>query len=213
MPGRANSLCTDAILTMVPFHTVIMCPRCGLTDIRASNIGPQQFFPLLRRKILQRSTKLHAGIVDENVDRSDRLFDSRNAVANGINDRHVKAGNGNSVPGSGQVLCRGVKLAAIPSVQHDGGAMLGEPAGDGEPDALRRSSDERPLARQIEQLKCHRYSLPIFGQTFFYLRSSSISSTCCHLRSPAQAPPRSAKCFAHTYPNVMAGPNVAPAPG
>jgi hypothetical protein len=33
--------------------------------------------------------------------------------------------------------------------------VLGEPSRDGEPDPLRRSCDERPLAGQIEQFECH----------------------------------------------------------
>jgi hypothetical protein len=119
------------------------------------NIGPEQLLPLLYGKILQRRTKLHAGIVDENIDRPDGPFDRGNPLADVLGDGHIETGHRNRVPGCGQACSGSLKLVALASVQNHGGAMLGEPSRDGEPDPLRRSRDERPLAGQIEQFECH----------------------------------------------------------
>jgi hypothetical protein len=59
------------------------------------------------------------------------------------------------VPGGAQARGSGLKLVALASIEDDGGAMLGEPSRNGEPDSLGRSCDERALAGQVEQFKCH----------------------------------------------------------
>ena len=119
----------------------------------------EQLLPFLYGKILQRRTKLHAGVVDENIDRPDRPFDRGNPLADILGGGDIETGYRNRMPGRGQA-CRGsLELVALASVQNHGGAMLGEPSRDGEPDPLGRSGDERPLAGQIEQFECH-------GETF-----------------------------------------------
>ena len=99
--------------------------------------------------------KLHAGIVDENIDRSDGPFDRGNPLADVLGDGHIESGYRNRVPGCGQACSGSLKLVALASVQNHGGTMLGEPSRDSEPDPLGRSCDERPLAGQIEQFECH----------------------------------------------------------
>ena len=45
-------------------------PRDGLADMKdAGNVGAQESLPLVGREILERRAKLHAGIVNEDVDR------------------------------------------------------------------------------------------------------------------------------------------------
>ena len=47
-------------------------PRHRLADVEdAGDIGAQQLLPVVGREILERRAELHAGIVDQDVDRPD----------------------------------------------------------------------------------------------------------------------------------------------
>ena len=73
----------------------------GLADIeRARNIGGEQLLPFLDRKILERRAELHAGIVDQDIDRAGILLDRLDAVLGAWACVYVKAGHRHLVPGT-----------------------------------------------------------------------------------------------------------------
>jgi hypothetical protein len=128
----------------------------GLADIeRTRNIGGEQLLPFLDRKVLERRAELHAGIVDQDIDRAGISFNRLDAVLNRLRARHVEFGHRYLVPGGRQFRRSRSKLAAVAAVQDDFGAVFGKTLREREPDALRRARDERPLAGQFEQFKCH----------------------------------------------------------
>ena len=83
--------------------------------------------------------------------------------------RHVKAGHRHLVPGGRQFRRGRIKLGCVAAVEDDFGAVFGKALREREPDALRRAGDERPLARQFEQFKCHL-------ATPYWLRARKFSS-------------------------------------
>jgi hypothetical protein len=68
----------------------------------ARDVGPEQFLPLLDREILERCTKLHTSVIDQNVDGTGS-FDHVNAVANILYDSNIKASDLSAKTVSGQV--------------------------------------------------------------------------------------------------------------
>jgi hypothetical protein len=128
----------------------------GLTDIeRARNIGGEQLVPFLDREILERRAELHAGIVDQDIDRAGISLNRLDTLLNGLRARHIEFGHRYLVPGGRQFRRRRSKLAAVAAVEDNFGAVFGKTSREREPDALRRTRDERPLAGQFEQFKCH----------------------------------------------------------
>ena len=130
--------------------------RNGLTDIeRARNIGGEQLLPFLDGKVLERRAELHTGIVDQDIDRAGILLDRLDTVPGGLSLRHVEAGHRYLVPGGRQFRRGRIELAGVSPVEDDLGAVFGKALSEREANALRRAGDERPLARQFEQFKCH----------------------------------------------------------
>jgi hypothetical protein len=72
-----------------------------------------------------------------------------------LRDGDVEAGHRYLVPGRRQFGRGRIKLAGVAAVEDDLGAVLGQALCEREPDALRRAGDQRPLAGQFEQFKCH----------------------------------------------------------
>ena len=128
----------------------------GLTDIeRAGNIGGEQLLPFLDGKVLERRAELHAGIVDQDIDRTGNSLDRLDALLGGLRLRHVEAGHRHLVSGGRQSRRGRIKLAGVAAVEDDFGAVFGKALRECEPDALRGAGDERPFARQIKKFKCH----------------------------------------------------------
>jgi hypothetical protein len=130
--------------------------RDGLTYIeRARNIGGEQLLPLLDGKVLERRTELHAGIIDQDIDRPGISLDRLDTVLGGLGERHIEAGHRYLVPDGRQSRRCKIKLGCVAAVQDDFGAVFGKAVREREPDPLRRAGDERPLIRQVEKFKCH----------------------------------------------------------
>ena len=128
----------------------------GLTYIeRARNIGGEQLLPLLDGKVLERRAELHAGIVDQDIDRAGISLNRLDAFLGGLGERHVEADHRHLVPGSCQFRRSRIKLAGVAAVQDDFGAVFGKTLRECESDSLRRAGDERPRTRQVEKFKCH----------------------------------------------------------
>src|SRR5882757_2370253 len=71
----------------------------GLADIeRARNIGGEQLLPFLDGKVLERRAELHAGIVDQDIDRPKISLDRLDTLRNGWRARHVEFGYRYLVP-------------------------------------------------------------------------------------------------------------------
>ena len=75
----------------------------GLADIeRARNIGGEQLLPFIDGEILERRAELHAGIVDQDIDRTGIFSICLDTVPGGLRVRHVEAGHRYLVPGGRQ---------------------------------------------------------------------------------------------------------------
>ena len=116
-----------------------------------------------RGEVLQWSAVLHAGIVDQDVNRTaaalkavDRRSDQ--VTVSGVEGQFVdaRAVSSQRVRSPGQ-LCR------VTPIQHDRRAEFGEPLCQGEPYPLRSPGDERGLPAEIEHrcASCHD-TLPKF---------------------------------------------------
>lgn len=146
----------------------------GLTDIeRARNIGGEQQLPFLDRKVLQRRTELHAGVVDQNIDRTGLVLDRFDAVFGGLGLGHVETSHRYLVPGRRQSRRRGIELGCIAAVKNDFGAVLGKALRKRQTDTLRRAGNERPLAGQRKQFKCHMTIPAGIGREMLMARATS----------------------------------------
>jgi hypothetical protein len=59
------------------------------------------------------------------------------------------------VPGGRQFRRSRIKLAWVAAVQDNFGAVFSKSLRERKSNALRRAGNERPLARQLKQFKCH----------------------------------------------------------
>ena len=95
---------------------------------------------------------LHAGVIDEDVDRAGIRFVAVDGVTRGGGVGHVE-GQGVDLGTLGaQFLCRLVQPVGVAGVQHQSRPGLCQPARKGETDAHGRPGNEGRAARQIEQL-------------------------------------------------------------
>ncbi|MNL19494.1 hypothetical protein D3C87_1406980 [compost metagenome] len=126
----------------------------SLTDIKhAGNVGGQKLLPLVGRKVFQRGTILHAGIVDENVYRADLRFDASDTCRNrGLVGRIECDGVNGKAIGGKLFLCVS-QFRLIAAVENDCSAVFGKAASECQADALAGAGDQRGFTRQIEQRK------------------------------------------------------------
>jgi hypothetical protein len=111
--------------------------------------------PLLGGKVLERRAELHAGVIDQDIDRAGILLDRLDTVPGGLRLRHVEAGHRYLVS-SGRQSRRGrVKLGRVTAVEDNFGTVFGKALRECEANTLRRTGDERPLARKFEKFKSH----------------------------------------------------------
>ncbi len=102
---------------------------------------------------------LHAGIVDEDVDRADVRLEGVDGLAHSL---VVGGVEGERVP-CPEVSCGGRELGGVAAVQDDLGAGRGKTLGQRVADALRGAGDEGALARQVEEFGAHS-DVSLFSQ-------------------------------------------------
>ena len=120
----------------------------------ARDVRPQKPLEGVGGKILQRRAKLHAGIVDENVDRPRLGFErihgsTRGLVIGGIEWQHMHL--------TCKVFSRLGKLFLVAAIEHQFGASSRQALGERKPDTLGRTRHQGTTPFQIEKTKRHRF--------------------------------------------------------
>lgn len=111
----------------------------------------QQALEGIRRKILQRRSVLHTGIVDEDIDGADLRFETVDRLAH----RAVIGSIEGKRSGTLDARCRRLQLHLIAPVQHHFRPCFRQPVRQRQPDALGRTRDQGAAAGKIEQIKAH----------------------------------------------------------
>ena len=116
----------------------------------AREIDRQNGVPLLDRKIFNRCDILNSGIVDENVNATEFLLRQRHHRADVIAIGHVGvAVDDLDVMAVGDVLADGFDLVRIAkSIEHDIGAIGGQPARNTKTDSTGRAGHDGGFSRQ-----------------------------------------------------------------
>ncbi len=136
--------------------TVDHMARYGLPDIEnAGNIGCKQLLPFVVGEVFKWRTKLHASIIDENLNRSDFALNRGYACLHRFNVSDIKIGSMCLMACSSQVFNRCVDFGLITAVDDNLGTMLGKPLGECQTNPLAGTGYQGQFARQIEERKCH----------------------------------------------------------
>ena len=78
---------------MLPRRRGIMCRATACADEKDTvEIGADELVPGLLGELVQRHAALHAGIVDEDVDRADLSFDPSDGGPHVLSSGHIEAG-------------------------------------------------------------------------------------------------------------------------
>ena len=75
MRGLASSLCTEPMLMILPRAPGIMKRATALPTWKTPDVGVDEALPLGFGEFVERRPRLHAGIVDQDVDRADLALD------------------------------------------------------------------------------------------------------------------------------------------
>src|SRR6185437_1111188 len=127
-------------------------PRHSLPDGEdRSDVGPHDLLKLFSRKIFERGAELHAGIVDEDIDRPELGFDIADPVGDALGIGDVEGYGLHIRPFAGQALSRPAQRLGVAAVEDDRGAGASESLGDTEADAAAGTGDEGAPAGKIEQ--------------------------------------------------------------
>ncbi len=117
----------------------------------AGDVGLQQFLPFVGWKILQRRTKLHAGIVDQYVDGADVLFHGVYGGGDGIAIRHVEERDRYFSAPCPQLFRGLLDPHGRAAIEDDAGAVGGQSLRDRVADALAGTGDQRTFSGEVEQ--------------------------------------------------------------
>lgn len=112
----------------------------------------QQPFEVGRRDLQQRLAVLHAGVVDEDVQRAQVVLDLPDRASYGrlvgdVEGRRVDLGPGLL----GQFLPRALQRPRVAAVQDEFGARLGQSGGEGGSDAFAGAGHQGAAAGEVEQ--------------------------------------------------------------
>ena len=145
MNGEATSECADAVLMMRPHLRAFMPGTAARMAWNADDrLIAMICVPFLDREFLDRRDVLDAGIVDEHVDRAERLLGGLDHVGDlgrlgHVGGRIDRLDAEILLDAGALLLDRGLVAEAV---DHHVGAVLGEGAGDAEADAGGRAGDD-----------------------------------------------------------------------
>ena len=165
MPGRPSSLCTEQMLMILPRRRAIMCRATAWPTMntlsRLVRISSCQCSCV---KSCKRRAALHAGVVDQDVDRADVGLDARHGRRHGVGVGGVEGAGVHRGTFCAQLRRGGFELGGVAPVQHHGRAGAGQPTCQRQPDAGAGAGDQRGLAAQVELLQCLVHGEPLFAQ-------------------------------------------------
>jgi hypothetical protein len=143
MFGRASSHWTEPTLMILPRFARDHEAGDRLGDEEdAIQIGAHEFAPSLFRVILQRPPALNAGVVDQDVDRTELRLDTRDRLADLRPLRDVERRGMGLGAGGAQRLDRGFDRLRRAAVDDDARAGARQPAGERQSDAGGRTGDQ-----------------------------------------------------------------------
>ena len=126
--------------------------RNRLSDEKhAVEIDRHQFAPGLFREFFERRAPLDAGIVDENVDRTDLGLDARDARAHLRSVRYIESRAMRRAAVGDDLRRDGRDLVGAPAVDDDLSARLRQAQRERAPDAARRSRHQGDAPAKAEQ--------------------------------------------------------------
>jgi hypothetical protein len=128
-------------------------------DEHAVDVGAHQLVPVGLREFVERRTALHAGVVDEDVDRADLALDALDRGGGRVGRGHVERERMHrrafaAQPGRGLL-----QLGVVAAVEDDRRTGTGQPAREREADAGARAGDEGDAPAQVEEFQdgVHRW--------------------------------------------------------
>ena len=95
------------------------------------HVGCHDAFEAIERKLFERRTLLHSGIVDEDVDGPERLFGVIDSLGDGILGCDVEGEGPDARALGGERGGGGTKRFGIATIDDDFGAGAGQPLGQG----------------------------------------------------------------------------------
>ena len=143
-------------------------PRHRLADVEdRGDVGAHQPLEGVGREILERGAVLHAGVVDQDVDRARRRLEAVDGRAGRRRGRWRRRRARRTWRRAARRRGGGGgELGGVAAVQHHARAGGGEAFGQRVADALARAGHQRALARQVEEFEpCRHVVPPEFGPT------------------------------------------------
>jgi hypothetical protein len=119
--------------------------------------------PFIDWEGFERRAELHAGIVDEDVDRADLRLDIGNGGAARLGIGDIEGGADGVAIAATDILGGRFRLLRVAAVDDDGSAMLGKPDRQRAADALAGAGDKGAAAGEVEEIRGHE-AAPLTGR-------------------------------------------------
>ncbi len=137
MPGTAEFALHGADIDDLTTAALDHGTSHGLAgEERAFNVHPHEFTEFFRWEIFQRSSELHARVVEENIYRANVRFDTGDGLCNTFLGGHIEIQPVNLEALCAQCCNCAIKFGPVAAVQNNFSACCCQPFGDGKSNAL-----------------------------------------------------------------------------